>query len=175
MAVPPLPTILLTPDTTITKGTSIYLSPTITGDISSCLWSPATGLDDPRSLSPLATPAVSLTYQLEVVSKAGCSVSAKETVKVFHDLQMPEAFTPNGDGRNDLFRIPPSETVTITHLAVYNRWGAQVFATTSNSGAWDGTLHGQPQPTGTYVWKAEYLDPATKKQVIKSGTVILVR
>jgi gliding motility-associated-like protein len=175
MAVPPLPTILLPPDTIITAGESIRLSPVVTGDIATWSWSPATGLDDPHSSNPLAMPATTVTYQLEVASQAGCTASAKETVKVFHGLEMPLAFTPNGDGKNDLFRVPPSEPVTVIRLAVYNRWGAIVFATTNSSGGWDGTLNGQAQPTGTYVWQVEYMDLVTKKAVVKSGTVVLVR
>jgi len=175
ITISPIPGIQLTPDTIIAEGESIRLSPSITGDIATYQWNPATGLDDPHSPNPLAQPATTTTYQLDVVSQAGCPASAKETVKVFHGLQMPEAFTPNGDGKNDLFRVPPSEPVTIIRLAVYNRWGAMVFATTNSSGGWDGTSNGQSQPTGTYVWKVEYMDLVTKKPVVKSGTVILVR
>jgi gliding motility-associated-like protein len=175
IAISPLPVIQLTPDTIIAEGESIHLNPSITGNIATYQWSPATGLDDPHSADPLAQPVTTTTYQLDVVSQAGCPASAKETVKVFHGLQMPEAFTPNGDGKNDLFRVPPSEPVTIIRLAVYNRWGAMVFATTSSSGGWDGALNGQSQPTGTYVWKVEYMDLITKKPVVKSGTVVLVR
>jgi gliding motility-associated-like protein len=88
---------------------------------------------------------------------------------------MPSAFTPNGDGRNDLFRVPPSLSIKITAFAVYDRWGARVFYTTDSGAGWDGTLGGQPQPSGTYVWMIEYSDLLTHKTAQGKGTVVLIR
>jgi gliding motility-associated-like protein len=165
----------LTPDTIIAAGNSIRLSPVITGDIASYQWTPPTGLNDAAVQDPLALPVTSTTYTLRIVSQDGCRASAKETVNVFYDLLMPGGFSPNGDGRNDVFRIPPSVPVTVLHFYVYNRWGEQVFATTSSSGGWDGNLNGKPQPAGVYVWQIEYIDLIKKKPVMKTGTVVLVR
>ena len=97
------------------------------------------------------------------------------TVGVFKTLKMPGAFTPNGDGKNDLFRIPPSLAVKISGFAVFDRWGTRVFYTTNSAAGWDGTLRGQPQPTGTYVWTIAYQDLLTGKPSQARGTVILIR
>jgi gliding motility-associated-like protein len=175
MTVYPLPVIDLTPDTVIAAGRSIRLNPAITGQVVSWSWSPSTGLDNPDSPDPVASPIGSTTYQLLVSTNEGCSVSAKETVNVFYDLLMPNAFTPNGDGKNDLFRVPPSVPVNIIRFSVYNRWGELVFATTSSSVGWDGRLGNKPQPTGVYVWMIDYYNPLTKKAEKKKGTVELVR
>jgi gliding motility-associated-like protein len=114
-------------------------------------------------------------YQLTVVSTNGCKASATEIVGVFYKLAMPGAFTPNGDGRNDLFRVPPSVPVTIQRLAVYNRLGALVFATANVSVGWDGNWNGHQQPAGVYVWELVYENPLTKRIEMAKGTVILVR
>jgi gliding motility-associated-like protein len=96
-------------------------------------------------------------------------------VGVYYDLLMPGAFSPNGDGRNDLFRIPPSVPVSILRFSVYDRWGELVF-TTSNSGAgWDGRMGNKPQPAGVYVWMIDYINPLTKRSARKNGTVTLIR
>jgi gliding motility-associated-like protein len=88
---------------------------------------------------------------------------------------MPNAFTPNGDGRNDLFRIPPGIPVTAVRFEVFDRWGTRVFAGEGDQVAWDGTTGGKPQPSGTYVWLIGYYNPLIRQTVMKSGTVELIR
>jgi gliding motility-associated-like protein len=175
MTVYAIPHITLTPDTIIAAGSSITLDPVITGSIVSHQWSPVIGLDDPSLPDPVASPAVNTTYRLDVQNGGGCAASAKEVVVVFYDLVLPNAFTPNGDGHNDLFRIPPSIPVTIQRLSVFDRWGAEVFATANGSEGWDGRMHGRPQPGGTYVWIVEYYNPILKRMMMKKGTVELIR
>jgi gliding motility-associated-like protein len=175
MTVYEIPHINLTPDTVIAGGRYIILDPVITGSIVFHQWSPATWLNDPGLLEPTASPVGTTTYELEVHNSFGCTASAKERVVVFYDLFMPNAFTPNGDGRNDLFRIPPSITVSIAKFSVYNRWGELVFTTTNSSAGWDGRLGGKPQPLGTYVWMIDFYNPILKRQILKKGTVELIR
>ncbi len=89
-------------------------------------------------------------------------------------IEMPNAFTPNGDGKNDVFRIPPLNKNHLVQLIVYNRWGQMVFATTDFAKGWDGVFKGQPQPAGTYVYSLTMTD-LTGKQLNQKGTVILIR
>jgi len=148
MTVYPLPTILLTPDTIIAGGTGIRLAPVLSGDITQYQWSPVVGLDDPTVSGPLARPVSTTTYQLDVVTAEGCRARGAEKVNVYYDVQMPGAFSPNGDGHNDLFRVPPSIPVNVRRLAVYNRQGAMVFETADVSRGWDGSLGGNTQAGG---------------------------
>jgi gliding motility-associated-like protein len=175
MTVRPLPVITLTPDTVIAGGQTIRLSPLVSGDIMTWAWSPATALSDVSSPDPVATPVSSTSYHLSVVSTAGCRASASELVEVFYEVQLPGAFSPNGDGRNDVFRIPPSIAIHLHGLVVYNRWGALLFSTADSGAGWDGTFHGRPQPAGVYVWEVEYDNPLTRKVEGRRGTVVLVR
>jgi gliding motility-associated-like protein len=175
MTIYPLPVVLLPADTVIAAGQSLQLNPVITGTISGYQWSPATGLDNTAVADPVATPEGTTTYLLTVVSSEGCKASAGETVGVFYSLLMPNAFTPNGDGRNDLFRVPPLVPVTIRQLAVYNRQGLKVFSTSNAGMGWDGTFNGHPQPAGVYVWEMVYENPLTKRTETAKGTVMLVR
>jgi len=175
MTVYPLPTIQLSPDTVIAGGQSITLSPVITGNIASYQWTPGSYLDNSGVADPVATPLGTTTYQLQVVTTDGCKASASEVVGVFYSVQMPGAFTPNGDGRNDLFRVPPLVPITIRFLAVYNREGMLLFSTANKGVGWDGTYNGHPQPTGVYVWQMEYENPLTRRTEFVKGTVVLVR
>ena len=89
---------------------------------------------------------------------------------------MPNAFTPNGDGIDDIFRIPPQVApATIKSFSVFNRWGQKIFYTENGGKGWDGTLNGQMQPEGSYVWMIQYTDAVTNKFETASGTVILIR
>lgn len=175
MTVYDIPRVQLTPDTIIAGGTYAILHPIITGDFDNYSWTPSTDLNDPTLLHPTATPASTTIYQVTVSNNFGCSTSVKERVEVFYDLAMPGAFTPNGDGHNDLFRVPPPLNLTIKHFSIYNRWGVLVFTTTDSMRGWDGTIAGQQQPADTYVWVVEYNNPIVKRTMLKKGTVELIR
>ncbi len=88
---------------------------------------------------------------------------------------VPSAFTPNGDGRNDVFKaignIPGSQSFI---FRVYNRGGQVVFESRNIEKGWDGRIQGQPQPTGTYVWLVEHTNSLGEKKVYK-GTAVLLR
>ena len=169
------PTVILMPDTIIGLGQSVVLEAEVTGGVTSYQWTPADGLDNAYTAAPVATPSTTTTYQLIVTTDANCTATGKVSVGVFKTLKMPGAFTPNGDGKNDLFRIPPSLAVKISAFAVYNRWGARVFYTRNPAAGWDGTFSGQLQPVGTYVWMIDYEDLLTGKPAQAKGTVILIR
>ena len=93
---------------------------------------------------------------------------------IFTDgLVMPNAFTPNNDGINDIFRIVPGHEVDLISLQVFHRWGALLFQTTDANAGWDGTFKGDPQPVGNYVYIVRYRAGGEEKMV--TGNVVLVR
>jgi len=174
MTIYEVPTVWLPADTMIAAHTSIRLSPVVTGPVQSFQWTPAIGLSDPAVSNPVASPLTNTIYSLLVTTPEGCKAFAKEEVDVFYGLSMPSAFTPNGDGVNDIFRVPPSIPTTVQKFLIFNRWGQEVFSATGREG-WNGRLNGQDASTGTYVWMIEYYDPITKRKVRMKGTVELVR
>jgi gliding motility-associated-like protein len=117
----------------------------------------------------------STTYTLTVVTDKGCVARASEVVGVYYQLAMPGAFTPNGDGRNDVFRVPPGVPVLVHLLAVYNRDGLCVYSAGGAAAGWDGKFGGHLQPAGQYVWVLDYVNPLTKRDEAAKGTVMLVR
>ena len=161
-------------------GKSLTLDPAITGDIAGYLWSPGTGLSDSTIRDPVADPSSTTNYTLEVVSTAGCKASGTIIVDVYTPLSIPNAFTPNGDGRNDVFYILGGpEGSAIRDFAIFNRWGSRVFQVHDGTPGdprfgWNGYLGGHPAPAGAYVYIVDLSLPNGKEQVYK-GTVILIR
>ncbi|MDE3184797.1 MAG: gliding motility-associated C-terminal domain-containing protein [Bacteroidota bacterium] len=141
------------------------------------LWTPSTGLNNPDISNPVAILTESQKYTLQVKTLAGCT--AEDTIhvnvyKVLPDLYVPDAFTPNGDGINDVFRPIPIGIKKLNYFKVYNRLGQLVYSTTLQKAGWDGTFKGQPQDPGVFVWIAEAVD-YLGKTVFRKGSVTLIR
>jgi gliding motility-associated-like protein len=172
----PTPSITIsTTDSVIPYGQEVQLQVQTDSTVTNYQWTPATGLNDPSIANPIATPLVSTLYQVTVLGADGCSAKDAVEIKVYRVLQMPDAFTPNGDGRNDVFRVPPLLQINVLHFSIYNRWGEQVFSSSSDAEGWDGRWNSRAQPAGAYVWKIEYEDLLTGRMAVASGTVMLVR
>lgn len=140
-------------------------------------WSPTTGLNDAFIQNPIAVLNENQTYVVRVSSDNGCFAYDTINVTVFKtapDIFVPTAFTPNGDGRNDLLIPVPVGLKGYDFFEVYNRWGQRVFSTTQIGKGWDGTISNRPQDTDTFVWMVQGTD-FTGKRIFKKGTVVLIR
>jgi gliding motility-associated-like protein len=176
----PRPSVTAGQASQIAPGQGVQLDPTTTGDIVSYNWTPAKGLSDSAIPNPVAAPAQTTVYTLTVTSKGGCEASGEVTVDVYTPLSVPNAFTPNGDGHNDVFYVLAGpQGARISELNVYDRWGACVFQNKGGApgdphDGWDGTYKGTPAPAGTYVYIAVITGLNGHQQIYK-GTVILIR
>lgn len=139
-------------------------------------WSPATGLSSTVSGNPVATLDKDQLYELKSLSPQGCDAYSKIRVKRYAgpELFIPNAFTPNGDGRNDILRVFPVGIKVFNSFRIFNRMGVCLFHTSNASQGWDGTYKGVRQDPGTFVFVAEAIT-YTGKKIIKKGTVILIR
>jgi gliding motility-associated-like protein len=90
-------------------------------------------------------------------------------------LYMPNAFTPNNDGKNDLFKVAGYDNLSFFRLRIYNRGGTEVFISSLPEKGWDGLLSGLPQPQGVYVWMLEYKKKYSIETFFRKGTVTLIR
>lgn len=133
-------------------------------------WSPVSGLSDPSILTPVADPATTTEYMLTVTTRHGCVNSDRVNVQVIASLFVPNAFTPNSDGKNDRWVIPFLTPELGALVNVYDRAGQVVYQSRNNSVAWDGTHKGVPLASGVYVYQIVLPDAAPLK-----GTVILLR
>ncbi len=138
------PEFTLGPDTTICQGQEFGLQPTVS-------YAGKYQWQDGSSKNYFLVSAPGL-YTLSVSNSCGTDSSAIKVMPGLCTLVMPSAFTPNGDGRNDVFRVKYPFSVTVFRMVIYNRWGMQVFQTNNIGEGWEGTFRGAPQPAGTYVW-----------------------
>jgi gliding motility-associated-like protein len=113
---------------------------------------------------------------LQVTDFAGCIGYDTVFIKVYNGptYYVPNAFSPNGDGLNDVFRAVPSGIVRTEYFRIFNRYGNLVFDTREYLKGWDGSFLGKKQPLGTYVWMVKGVDRDGKTVEMK-GTVMLVQ
>lgn len=143
-------------------------------------WSPASYLSATDISNPVAIIDQAnggLQYNVLVYNEIGCSATAHLNVKVYAtapNVFVPNAFSPNGDGKNDVLR---PITAGIEHLAyfnVYNRWGKMVFTSKNEGNGWNGRLLGKDQAADTYVWELRATD-YNGRLITAKGVVVLVR
>jgi len=142
------------------------------------LWSPDNGtLNNPNINNPVATPLAQTVYIVTGMNTWGCRDSASVTLDVDDDITeiVPTAFTPNNDGRDDVFRILNLKYDQLVEFSIFNRWGQRIyFNTTDPKQGWDGTFNGVPQDMGTYFYNIILSTTSGAKKEMK-GEVTLIR
>jgi hypothetical protein len=115
-------------------------------------------------------------YSIKIETNAGCITYDFQLVRIFviADIQVPKAFSPNGDSHNDNLDVFLIGIKQLNFFKVFNRWGQLVFETTDERKRWDGTVKGVKQPAESYVWIGEGEDLKGNK-ILKRGQFILVR
>jgi gliding motility-associated-like protein len=164
------------PDPVI-AGTNLQLTTSANAGYSILAWLPA-------SLFPIQgataqsfnVPDTSKGFSVIAVSSGGCLDTANIAVTVnanLKDFFIPNSFTPNNDGRNDIFRIYGS-SIKQMDMRIFNQWGELIFETKNVQSGWDGNYNGHPQQTGIYVYliQVTFSDNST---IIRKGTIDLIR
>jgi gliding motility-associated-like protein len=140
------------------------------------LWSPSTGLNNINIQSPIFNHNAQVEYLIRLNYPGGCSAVDTLLVRVQRaiNIEVPKAFSPNGDNHNDYLEIFLVGIKELRFFRVFNRWGQLLFETNDIRQLWDGTYKGKRQPAETYVWIAEGIDD-NGKSVIRRGQTILLR
>ncbi len=145
----PKPMIMLGADTTVCEETPLLLSPR-TLNTDSVRWSDG-------SVGAVLSVKYGGQYIATGVNKCGTGSDTVVVKQLFCDIWVPNAFTPNGDGINDVFRILGNTgRMNGVSFGIYNRWGEQIFHTKDKYQGWDGNYKGSPALMGTYVYSLEY-------------------
>jgi gliding motility-associated-like protein len=169
------------PAVTISKSNDIDCSAiqaqlTATGG-TSYVWTPAVSLNATNIPNPVTTTLVTTNYKVKVTSANGCF--KEDSVTVYFNggtqsnLMIPNAFTPNKDLVNDVFKVSFGGAKKFEML-VYNRWGELVFRSTDPSKGWDGNYRSKPQPQGVYIYLVTG-EGICGGKVQRKGTVMLMR
>ena len=164
-----VPIVKLPPDTVLCQNEQMLIgvAPIVNHTY---LWS--TGATTSQVLTNIFTRDYTLT-----ADNNGCKGYDAMHVKVLSAclIKMPNAFTPNRDGINDLLRATNADLAKNFSLKIFNRVGQLVFSTNNPLEGWDGIFKGNPAETATYVWMLSYTDPWNGKAVKEKGTSILLR
>ncbi|HEV7229677.1 MAG TPA: PKD domain-containing protein [Bacteroidia bacterium] len=149
-------------------------------DSSTCIWNFGDGtvshntVDSIRHIFPHA---VNVYNVLEIrTNKYGCSDTFKIPIEVYSSFEywIPNAFTPNDDGINDIFR-PIIAGVSSYELDIFNRWGELIFSSETTAEGWNGTYKGNRCQEDVYVWKVGFINDVSKHRENYIGRVSLIR
>lgn len=134
-------------------GTTVQLNATA-ADTSGVrlLWSPATGLSSATVLRPTLTVQQAQVYTVTAIGQNNCTATDTVSVRILKAIEVPNVFSPNGDGVNDLWLIPGLAEYPGAKVQIYNRWGQLVFTSYGYAKPWDGTYLGKPLPLATYYY-----------------------
>jgi gliding motility-associated-like protein len=170
-------TVFATPDT-ISFGESSQLFATYNLGYEYS-WTPAETISDPFNNQPLASPTTSTVYNLKVTTPNGCVINRSVPVTIVERscaepyIFVPRAFTPNNDGENDIFYVR-GNPIDEMELVIFNRWGEQVFRSTSKEFGWDGTFEGKELSPDVYGYYLE-VTCFNGERYFHKGNVTLLR
>lgn len=178
----PAPVVDAGPDMEVPVGTVIQLPVTGSNDITQIEWWPVSSLNCVDCLTPTATPRENTTYHVKVTNAYGCTTLDDVTINLVCSqgvIFLPNTFTPNNDGANDIFYIRGKGMKAAKSFRIYNRWGQQVFERTNFSiedpaYGWDGRVNGLPANPDVFIYVAELVCDSNETFTLK-GNVMLVR
>ncbi|HSK14352.1 MAG TPA: gliding motility-associated C-terminal domain-containing protein [Phnomibacter sp.] len=163
-------------------GDTVLFTDRSTGPVSSWYWDLGNGSfstqpNPPYQFYSSAAPLSQIPVKLVVADDNGCSDTLVQQLQVPNNcyIDVPNAFTPNGDGLNDFLYPLNAWKATDLLFRVYDRYGQLVWETRDWTQKWDGRRKGQPMPSGTLVWTLEYTDSVTGRRFSQKGTTTLIR
>ena len=159
----PIPTVTAGANQTINVGQTITLTPIISSDVTDVKWTPTSWVVSSITPSITVKPNLETQYKVTVKNQGGCTASSLVNIYVVCDgsnIFIPNTFSPNGDGSNDVFYPRGTGLFTIKQARIFNRWGEEVFARYSFKAndatlGWDGTYKGQKMSIDVYVYIIE--------------------
>lgn len=149
----PLPTVNMPADITTVAGTIVTIPASYSGNMTSYLWTPSTFLSCTTCPRPDVTPSFNIQYTVEFTDSNSCKNTGSILIKALcknANVFIPNTFSPNGDGSNDVFYPRGTGIDRAKHLRIFNRWGEVVFErydmpANSASVGWDGNWKGKKQ------------------------------
>lgn len=140
------------------------------------LWRPAINLDNARSFNPVFKGSTEQLYAVDITTKSGCVTTDSQMVKLVKGIEVyvPNAFSPNADGKNDVLRPVMFGIKQMRYFRIFNRWGQLFYQTQTTKEGWDGTFKNARQEMQTIVWMFEGIG-VDGKIYNKKGTSVLLR
>jgi gliding motility-associated-like protein len=158
------------PDLEVIQNKSIQLGAQKHPDNAAYLWSPSFTLSNAFIPDPVATPVAATEYTVKVTSVDGCIAQDKVWVSIQYPLNIPNAFSPNGDAINDRWRISNLNFYPDCRVYIFNRYGQEMFFSNGYREPWDGTFRGKALEPATYYY---VIEPGDGRRF--GGWVLLLR
>lgn len=150
----PVPSVYAGEDVTIAFGESVQLNAIGNGSL---VWSPDTFITCITCASPTVYPPTSTLYTVWLTDENGCKAADAVFISIEGTLYVPNTFTPDGDGINDVFFALGTEIAEFK-MYVFNRWGELIYEASAIDRPWDGTYNGTASQIDTYVWRIDYVE-----------------
>ncbi len=178
VTVTPPPKVFAGNDTSVVINVPLQLNASdINGSgFNSFAWSPSAGLNNPSIQSPVSTIDKNTSYTVIALTPTGCEGRDTVNVTVFEksEIYVPNAFTPNGDGKNDILKAIPIGIKVFKYFTVYDRFGNKVFSTTNPDIGWNGNTKNGFNDSNVFVWITAGID-YLNHELVRKGTVALIR
>ena len=172
ITVNPYPTVNAGPDLFILEDGSDTIRPIIIATNPTYLWTPNLYFVSSNTVqNPVVRGVVDITYTITVTGQGNCVASDQVFIKVLKGPEIPNIFSPNGDGIHDKWIIKYLDTYPDGTVEVFNRYGQRIFQSKGYGVPWDGTVDGKPVPMGTYYY---IVDPKNGRKKM-SGYVDVIR
>jgi len=176
------PTIDAGLDVTLPAGSATSMKVSTSDDVTDIQWRPSTGLSCTNCSNPVASPKQTTAYHITVTNQGGCVNKDEITVFVVcnsGNVFLPNTFSPNGDGNNDVFYPRGTGLYTVRSMRLFNRWGEPVYEATNfqandASKGWTGTYKNNPAPNDVYVYFVEVVCE-NNAILTYSGNLALIR
>jgi gliding motility-associated-like protein len=175
VAIKAIPLVNAGPDVVLQTGNTTTLNATVTPiGTYNVIWTPTIGLSNTNTLTTVAAPSVTTTYKIKVTDPiANCIAQDEVLVQLIDKLYIPNAFTPNNDGKNDTWNLLGLALYPDAVVTIFNRWGQKIIDTKNyNNKPWDGTFNGKPVPAGAYIYYIQYNNSANERV---KGTLMVIR
>lgn len=177
-----LPVVNAGPDREVSMGSENTLTLTTSNDVTKWQWTPSSFLSCTNCAAPISKPYGTTTYIVTVFNQYNCEAKDTVMIKAFckdAGVYIPDAFTPNNDGKNDVFAVTGTGIGKVKSFVIYNRWGETIFQKKNFfigdiSAAWNGKYKGVEAPADAYVYFAE-LECEAGQVIQRKGTVTLIR
>lgn len=159
------------PDIFVPLHRTITLNPSVNDPDVQYLWIPDLNLSNDTIRNPVFTAINDQVYSLRVTDSRGCVTRDEIFIDVLMPIIIPNTFTPNGDGINDVWNIAELSTYPGNTVNIYNRYGLKIFSSAGYNQPWDGTYNGEPAPVGTYYYIIDTQFP----DLVYSGSITILR
>jgi gliding motility-associated-like protein len=176
--VKPNPSVVAGEDKILINGSEVQIDAN-SPDMVSYLWSPPYKLSCIDCQSPMASPERDTSYTITAINQYGCRATDNLRIQVIEDcsgstIYVPNTFSPNGDGQNDVLRVLGPGVASVKLFRVFNRWGQMIFSSSDTNVGWDGTFNGTELNPGVYMYYMD-VECINGQRSIKKGDVTLLK